>query len=142
MIREWENGSPVVAAIKNSNDESGLTYRIRTAYYRLVARLTNVEILEHFTGFGLYDRSVVEHIRANFRDPYPYFRGMIVPACTMPSGSRNATNTVPQHRYINSLRYVNSLVDIRGLLGRSKDMNRESAICSSDAKSAGFFRCG
>jgi len=33
--------------------------------------------MEHFTGFGLYDRSVVEQIRANFRDPYPYFRGII-----------------------------------------------------------------
>ena len=77
MIRKWESGFPIVAAIKNSSDESGLMYRIRTAYYRLVARLTNVEIMEHFTGFGLYDRSVVEQIRLNFRDPYPYFRGMI-----------------------------------------------------------------
>ncbi len=77
MIREWENGFPIVAAIKNASDESGLMYRVRTAYYRLVARLTNVEVLEHFTGFGLYDRFVVEQIRANFRDPYPYFRGMI-----------------------------------------------------------------
>jgi glycosyltransferase involved in cell wall biosynthesis len=77
MIREWEKGSPIVAAIKNSSDESGMMYRLRTAYYRLVARLANVEILEHFTGFGLYDRSVVEQIRNNFRDPYPYFRGVI-----------------------------------------------------------------
>jgi len=77
MIREWEKGYPIVAAIKNSSDESGVMYRIRTAYYRLVARLTNVEVLEHFTGFGIYDRSVVEQIRKNFRDPYPYFRGMI-----------------------------------------------------------------
>jgi len=77
MIRKWEGGFPIVAAIKDSSDESGLMYRIRTAYYRLIARLTNVEILEHFTGFGLYDRSVVEQIRVNFRDPYPYFRGMI-----------------------------------------------------------------
>ena len=77
MIREWEKGFPIVAAIKSSSDESGLMYRIRTAYYRLVASLTNVEVLEHFTGFGLYDRAVVEQIRANFRDPYPYFRGMI-----------------------------------------------------------------
>ncbi len=77
MIREWEKGFPIVAGIKNSSDESGLMYGIRTAYYRLVARLANVEVLEHFTGFGLYDRSVVEQIRANFRDPYPYFRGMI-----------------------------------------------------------------
>jgi glycosyltransferase involved in cell wall biosynthesis len=77
MIRQWEQGFPIVAAIKNSSDENGLMYRIRTAYYRLVARLTNVQILEHFTGFGLYDRSVIEKIRSDFRDPYPYFRGMI-----------------------------------------------------------------
>jgi glycosyltransferase involved in cell wall biosynthesis len=77
MIRQWENGFPIVAAIKNSSDESGLMYWIRTRYYRLVARLTNVHILEHFTGFGLYDRSVVERIRMGFPDPYPYFRGMI-----------------------------------------------------------------
>jgi polyisoprenyl-phosphate glycosyltransferase len=77
MIREWEKGFPIVAGIKHSSDESGVMYRIRTAYYRLVARLTNVRILEHFTGFGLYDRSVVEKIRTGFPDPYPYFRGMI-----------------------------------------------------------------
>lgn len=77
MIREWEKGFPIVAAIKNSSDESGLMYGIRTTYYRLVARLTNVKVLEHFTGFGLYDRSVIEEIRTHFRDPYPYFRGMI-----------------------------------------------------------------
>jgi glycosyltransferase involved in cell wall biosynthesis len=77
MIREWEKGFPIVAAIKNSSEESGLMYRIRTAYYRLVKRLTNVEVMEHFTGFGLYDRSVMEKIRNEFRDPYPYFRGMI-----------------------------------------------------------------
>lgn len=77
MIRQWENGFPIVAALRNSSDEHGLMYGIRTAYYRLVARLTNVKVLEHYTGFGLYDRSVIEHIRNQFRDPYPYFRGII-----------------------------------------------------------------
>jgi polyisoprenyl-phosphate glycosyltransferase len=77
MVREWEKGIPIVAAVKNSSDESGVMYAIRTAYYRLVARLTNVEVIEHYTGFGLYDRSVVEKLREDFHDPYPYFRGMI-----------------------------------------------------------------
>jgi hypothetical protein len=77
MIRAWEAGFPIVAAIKNTSDESALMYGVRTSYYRLVARLTNLRILEHFTGFGLYDRSVVERIRTGFPDPYPYFRGMI-----------------------------------------------------------------
>ncbi len=77
MAREWEKGVPVVAAIKNASDESGLFYRVRTMYYRLVSRLTSVEVFEHFTGFGLYDRKVVDILREKFRDPYPYFRGMI-----------------------------------------------------------------
>ncbi len=77
MIAAWEKGKPVVAGIKTSSAESGLMFRIRTAYYRLVARLTDVEVMEHFTGFGLYDRHVIEIIREQFRDPNPYFRGMI-----------------------------------------------------------------
>jgi len=77
MIREWEKGFPIVAAIKNTSDENGFMYGVRSLYYRLVARLTNVQVLEHFTGFGLYDRSVVEKTRTGFPDPYPFFRGMI-----------------------------------------------------------------
>jgi polyisoprenyl-phosphate glycosyltransferase len=77
MIHAWEGGAPIVACIKKTSDENSLMYHIRTAYYRLVARLTNVRILEHFTGFGFYDRSVVDRIRADFRDPFPYFRGII-----------------------------------------------------------------
>lgn len=77
MIREWEKGTPIVAAIKNASDESGIMYRIRTAYYRLVASLTDVRVLSHFTGFGLYDRQVADLLAEKFKDPYPYFRGMI-----------------------------------------------------------------
>jgi glycosyltransferase involved in cell wall biosynthesis len=77
MIREWEKGTPIVAAVKNASDESGLMYGIRTAYYRLVAKLTDVKVLSHYTGFGLYDRAVVDILREKFTDPYPYFRGMI-----------------------------------------------------------------
>jgi polyisoprenyl-phosphate glycosyltransferase len=35
-----------------------------------------VQLLEHFTGFGLYDRRVVDILR-KLDDPYPYFRGLI-----------------------------------------------------------------
>ncbi|WP_263381298.1 glycosyltransferase family 2 protein [Granulicella arctica] len=77
MIEEWERGTPVIVGIKNTSDESGLMYKIRTLYYRTVASLTNVRVFEHFTGFGLYDRKVIDILRTRFRDPYPYFRGMI-----------------------------------------------------------------
>ena len=77
MIEEWERGTPIVVGIKNSSDESGAMYGIRTLYYRTVAMLTNIRVLEHYTGFGLYDRKVIDIIRTRFPDPYPYFRGII-----------------------------------------------------------------
>lgn len=77
FLREWEAGFPVVVAIKSTSDENSLMYRIRSLYYKTVARLTDVQVLEHFTGFGLYDRQVIEILRRDFRDPQPYFRGQI-----------------------------------------------------------------
>jgi len=79
MIRKWEEGYPVVICVKQSSDESGLMFWIRKRYYRLVRRLSGVETYENYTGFGLYDRKVVEVIKS-FDDPYPYFRGMIAEA--------------------------------------------------------------
>jgi glycosyltransferase involved in cell wall biosynthesis len=76
MVRAWEAGTPVVIGVKHASDESGLMFWIRRRYYRLVNRLSGVETYENFTGFGLYDRKVIEAVRA-FPDPYPYFRGMI-----------------------------------------------------------------
>jgi polyisoprenyl-phosphate glycosyltransferase len=76
MLEHWEKGVPVVLAIKETSDESGLMFWLRTKYYRLVNRLADLETYENFTGFGLYDRRVIEIVRS-FNDPYPYFRGLI-----------------------------------------------------------------
>lgn len=76
LIAEWEKGMPIVIAIKESSQESGPMFALRSLYYRLVRRLSDIEPYEHFTGFGLYDRKVMDLIK-EFRDPYPYFRGMI-----------------------------------------------------------------
>ena len=77
MVREWEAGFPIVVGIKTTSEEAKLMFSVRSAYYGLVARLTDVKVLQHYTGFGLYDRSVIELLRQQFQDPYPYFRGMI-----------------------------------------------------------------
>jgi glycosyltransferase involved in cell wall biosynthesis len=76
LVREWEKGAPVVICVKNTSDENGLMFWVRSKYYRLVNRLSNIETYENFTGFGLYDRKVVDMVK-QFDDPYPYFRGMI-----------------------------------------------------------------
>src|ERR1700722_6608362 len=76
LVRHWEEGFPIVITIKESADESGLMFWIRKSYYKLVNRLSGIETYENFTGFGLYDRRVVDLIK-EFNDPYPYFRGII-----------------------------------------------------------------
>jgi glycosyltransferase involved in cell wall biosynthesis len=76
MVRHWEDGALAVLAIKRTSKESAVMFNIRRAYYRLVNRLSSIETFENFTGFGLYDRKIVDAIK-DLDDPYPYFRGMI-----------------------------------------------------------------
>jgi glycosyltransferase involved in cell wall biosynthesis len=76
MVAHWEKGADVILAIKRTSAESGLMFRIRKAYYRLVNRISQVEAYENFTGFGFFDRKVVDIIK-DINDPYPYFRGII-----------------------------------------------------------------
>jgi len=76
FIRAWENGASCVLGIKRSSEENTLMFWLRKQYYKLADRLSSLETIQNFTGFGLYDRKVVELIRS-FDDPYPYFRGMI-----------------------------------------------------------------
>ncbi|HNX91458.1 MAG TPA: glycosyltransferase family 2 protein [Candidatus Omnitrophota bacterium] len=76
FVKNWEKGYKVVIGIKNQSEESQIFYAIRTAYYNMVSRLSEIELAKNFTGFGLYDREVIEAIRS-LNDPYPYFRGLI-----------------------------------------------------------------
>ncbi|HEY3928707.1 MAG TPA: glycosyltransferase family 2 protein [Candidatus Koribacter sp.] len=76
LVQHWEEGFPVVACIKSGSEEHGLMFWIRKKYYRLVNILSGVETYENFTGFGLYDRKVIDAIK-QMKDPYPYFRGLV-----------------------------------------------------------------
>ena len=76
MIAEWENGAYCVLGIKRSSEEHSLMFWLRKQYYKTAERLSSIETIQNYTGFGLYDRKVVELVRS-FDDPYPYFRGMI-----------------------------------------------------------------
>jgi polyisoprenyl-phosphate glycosyltransferase len=76
FILKWKEGWKVVAAIKTKSEESPLFFLVRKLYYELISRLSDLDLLKNFTGFGLYDREVIEHCR-KMDDPYPYQRGMI-----------------------------------------------------------------
>jgi glycosyltransferase involved in cell wall biosynthesis len=76
FLNKWEEGYPIVLGVKAASDESSLFYAIRKTYYHVLAKLSTVELVLNFTGFGLYSREVVEALR-RIDDPYPYFRGLI-----------------------------------------------------------------
>ncbi len=76
FVRQWENGFKVVAGVKPRSEETPLLFALRKLYYATVGRIADVALIPNFTGFGLYDREVIELVR-HIDDPYPYFRGMI-----------------------------------------------------------------
>lgn len=76
LVREWEKGYTVVTAIKTESQENKLVRFFRTIYYRLIKKLSSTEIIEHFTGFGCYDKKFINIMR-NLDDPVPFFRGVV-----------------------------------------------------------------
>lgn len=76
FVRKWEEGYKVVLAQKTNTQESLVFSFFRKTYYMISNRLSEIELVKNATGFGLYDRRVIEDIR-QINDPYPYFRGLI-----------------------------------------------------------------
>lgn len=75
-IKEWEKGYKIVIGIKTSSKENPIMYRLRSIYYKLIKKFSDVEQIEHFTGSGLYDRDFVNVLR-NLKDPTPFLRGIV-----------------------------------------------------------------
>ena len=76
FLKHWEEGYQIVCAIKTSSKESRLVYRLRTLYYKMIKKFSEVDQIEHFTGFGLYDKSFLDVLR-KLDDPTPFIRGIV-----------------------------------------------------------------
>ena len=76
FVKEWENGYKIVCGIKTSSKESKIMYFLRSIYYKTIKKFSSVEQIEHFTGFGLYDKSFIDVLR-NLGDPTPFIRGIV-----------------------------------------------------------------
>ena len=75
-LEEWENGYKIVIGIKTSSKENPIVYHLRSLYYKIIKKFSDVEQIEHFTGSGLYDREFVEVLR-DLKDPTPFLRGIV-----------------------------------------------------------------
>lgn len=76
FIAKWEQGYKIVCGIKTTSKENKVMRFLRTCYYKMIQKMSDVEQIEHFTGFGLYDKSFVEVLR-NLNDPTPFLRGIV-----------------------------------------------------------------
>lgn len=76
LVREWENGYKIVCAIKATSKENKIMRFLRTCYYKMIKKMSDVEQIEHFTGFGLYDKSFIEVLK-KLDDPTPFLRGIV-----------------------------------------------------------------
>lgn len=76
FVEEWEKGYKIVIGIKTDSKESKIMYGLRTIYYKLIKNMSDVEQIEHFTGFGLYDKSFVKTL-SELDDPQPFIRGIV-----------------------------------------------------------------
>lgn len=76
FLKYWEEGYQIVCGVKTSSQENPLMYRMRTIYYKLIKKFSSVDQIEHFTGFGLYDKSFLDVMRS-LNDPTPFIRGIV-----------------------------------------------------------------
>jgi glycosyltransferase involved in cell wall biosynthesis len=76
LVKKWEEGFMIVLGIKKQSEESLIFFLIRKIYYNIVTKLADIELIGNYTGFGLYDKKIIEILR-NIPDAYPYFRGLI-----------------------------------------------------------------
>ena len=76
FVEEWESGYQIVCGVKTSSRENKLVRFMRTCYYKLIHKMSDVDIIEQFTGFGLYDKSFIEVLRG-LDDNHPFIRGIV-----------------------------------------------------------------
>ncbi len=76
FVKKWEEGNKVVCAVKTSSKENPIMYFLRSCYYKMIRKMSEVDQIEHFTGFGLYDQSFIE-IMKKLDDPTPFLRGVV-----------------------------------------------------------------
>ena len=76
FVKEWENGYKIVAGIKTTSKENKFMYWLRGCYYKMIKSLSDVEQIEQFTGFGLYDARFIQVLR-DLDDPTPFLRGIV-----------------------------------------------------------------
>jgi glycosyltransferase involved in cell wall biosynthesis len=118
FIARWEEGYKVVVGVRAASAEKPPMRWVRALYYTVIERLSEVPQVRNFTGFGLYDREVIEQVR-EIDDPYPYFRGLI---CDLGYRRAEITYSQPARRHGATKNNLYTLYDLAmlGVTNHSK----------------------
>jgi glycosyltransferase involved in cell wall biosynthesis len=77
FVERWREGAKIVLGQRRS-ERTSLSMRImRDLGYKFLERFGDYPVIPGATGFGLYDREVVDTL-ATWNEPEPFFRGMLV----------------------------------------------------------------
>lgn len=76
MVKRWESGCKVVIGQRTKGNESKIMYAMRSLYYKLIKLLGGTDQIQHFNGFGLYDKMFIDVLR-QLDDPAPYLKGIV-----------------------------------------------------------------
>ena len=75
-VKYWLEGYKIVIGVKEHSTDGRFIYALRCLYYKMIKKFSQVEQIEHFTGFGLYDRAFI-HVLRDLDDPTPFLRGIV-----------------------------------------------------------------
>ena len=137
FVHKWEEGYRVIVGVKEKSKTNPFVHSIRKLYYHIIHRISSVEQIENFTGFGLYDKSFIQ-VLASLDDPYPYMRGIVAEF-----GYKMATikYVQPQRRAGKSHNNFGTLYDMamNGITSYSKFFVRVSSFIGAAFAGLGFI---
>lgn len=76
FVKYWEESYKVIVGIKRKSKENKVLFAIKGLYYKFMNKISDTEMIEQLTDFGLYDRSFINVLK-NLDDPVPYFKGIV-----------------------------------------------------------------
>ena len=138
FVERWEMGFDVVAGVYKSSSDGFLIRRCRNAYYSILARVSDSDpVIRAFTGFGLYSRRVVEHMR-RIGGPSPVARAMVA-EIGLPSTT--VAYDKPPRKYGATKNDFLKLVDqaVLSLTSMSKAPIRVATVTGLALSALGFF---
>ncbi len=76
FLEKWEKGFRIVIAVKKKSKFPDVMRAIKNIFYNIMKNMSEIDFIRNFSGYGLYDKSVIEALR-KYDECYPNVRSLI-----------------------------------------------------------------